>query len=249
MITDINRIDRNIPVPLYYQLKTLILEEIQNGNYPYGSKMPTEMEISHALELSRTTVRQAITELVSEGWLYRQKSKGTFVSRPKISQDFIQKLESFNDQMNRLGKVPRTEVMEMTVIDNDEDTRTHLNLDPEDKVIKLYRRRFADEEPLVLITTYLPYKVCKGILGVDLNVRPLYEVLEQDEDTKISYVKRRIEAVEATKEDGENLNMKKGKPILYFKSIGYNIKDEPIEYSLARYCGDRSAFEITVFPG
>ena len=77
------RLDRSTPIPLYYQLKGFILQEIQNGTYPVGSCIPTEMEIRDRFNLSRTTIRQAISELVQEGRLERRTSKGTFVTLPK----------------------------------------------------------------------------------------------------------------------------------------------------------------------
>ena len=111
MLNKTDRIDKSIPIPLYFQLKKLILSEIKEGNYRSGELIPTEKEISDAFQISRTTVRQAITELVQEGWLYRVKSKGTFVAQPKISQDYIRKIESFNNQIFRLGMTPSTEVL------------------------------------------------------------------------------------------------------------------------------------------
>ena len=111
MLNDKSKINKNTPVPLYFQLKTLILDEIKSGRYKVGDAIPTEKELSEMFEISRTTVRQAVMELVQEGWLYREKSKGTFVAQPKIRQDFIQKIESFNDQITRSGMTPSTEVL------------------------------------------------------------------------------------------------------------------------------------------
>ena len=93
MLFDCKKLDKSVPIPLYFQLKELVLDEIKKGNYKEGDMIPTENEISEEFQISRTTVRQAITELVQEGWLYRVKSKGTFVTRPKIPQDFLRKLE------------------------------------------------------------------------------------------------------------------------------------------------------------
>ena len=58
------RLDKDVPIPLYFQLEKLILEEIDNGNYPVGSMIPTEMELSQMFGISRTTVRQAISDLL-----------------------------------------------------------------------------------------------------------------------------------------------------------------------------------------
>ena len=81
-----HHIDKTSPVPLYFQIKEIILSEILSGNLQTGDLIPTEVEFSQMYKVSRSTVRQAILELVNEGYLCRLKSKGTFVSKPKISQ-------------------------------------------------------------------------------------------------------------------------------------------------------------------
>ena len=233
MLDKTNRIDKSVPIPLYFQLKELILAEIKEGRYKSGDLIPTEKEISDAFQISRTTVRQAITELVQEGRLYRVKSKGTFVAQPKITQEFIRKIESFNDQMYRSGMTPSTEVLELR---------------ESDSVIFLYRKRMADGEPIVTTKTYLPYKECDFLLSHDLVKEQLYSILSQKDETRIFRIERTVEAIEAKAEDVKLLDMKRGKPIQYFVSIGYNAFGKPIEYTLSRYRGDRNKFEVTVFP-
>jgi len=248
MLKHTEKINKSVPIPLYFQLKTLILDEIKSGNYEMGNMIPTEKEFSETFQISRTTVRQAITELVQEGWLYRIKSKGTFVSQPKISQDFIKKLESFNDQILRAGMTPSTEVLALKTIKASSAVAQNLNLKENDLVIYLYRKRFANDEPIVTIETYLPYKSCSFVLDHNLAEERLYNILNQCTDTSIFRVNRIVEAVEANKDDEKHLRIKQGKPIQHFSSVGYNAYDQPIEYSLARYRGDRNSFEITVFP-
>ena len=84
---------KDIPVPLYYQLKLQLLADIQEGRLHVGDMIPPECEISKVLHVSRPTVRQALTELVAEGHLVRFKGKGTFVSeplRPPVDARFFQ---------------------------------------------------------------------------------------------------------------------------------------------------------------
>lgn len=240
-------LNKATPVPLYYQLKELILSEIKEGAYPRDSMIPTEKELSDIFGISRTTVRQAISELVQEGWLYRIKSKGTFVSSPKINQDFIQKLEPFNDQIRRTGREPHTEVLDFRIIEASQEVANHLNLQPGDQAVFLQRRRYADDEPIVILETYLPYSRCSFLMEHDFERESLYEVLSRDENTKVYCVRRIVEAIEATAADAEKLNIKKGKPVHYFTTFGYNPVGVPIEVSYARYRGDRSSFEVTVY--
>ena len=247
MLFDNKKLDKSVPIPLYFQLKELILSEIKNENYKDGDMIPTENEISDEFQISRTTVRQAVTELVQEGWLYRIKSKGTFVTHPMINQDFLKKLESFQEQMKRLGMKPSTSVLELKKMKADAEVAKALQLKEGAEVIFLFRKRFADGEPIVTIKTYLPAKTCAFVMEHDLEKEALYEILAGGEDTKIYRVSRTIEAVEAELEDERLLNLPCGKPIQYFVSIGYNTGGTPLEYSKARYRGDRNSFEITVF--
>lgn len=238
-------IDKNTPIPLYFQLKQLILNEIKEGHYTRGSMIPTEEEISTAFHISRTTVRQAITELVKEGWLYRVKSKGTFVERPKINQDFIQKLESYNDQMKRLGMRPKTEVLDSCTVPAKAAVAAALGLHEGDMVLYIERKRYANDDPIVTVQTYLPLS-CQQLLEHDLSQESIYTILSASPKTEIRYVKRTIEAVEATEADAQKLDMKKGKPILLTHTIGYNCFNEPLEYSSARYCGNKTVMNVTV---
>ena len=240
------KLDKSVPIPLYFQLKELILQQIKEGTYKVGDAIPTEKELNEIYDISRTTVRQAITELVQEGWLYRVKSKGTFVRAPKIEQSFIQALGSFNDQILELGMTPSTEVLDFKVIEVPDEVAVHLKIAEGKKVIYIHRRRFADSEPIVMVETYLPYDKCEFVLDRDLVKESLYPILSESKETQICKIRRFIEAVEATQYDIKHLNMAKGKAIQQFISIGFNYKDEPIEYSLARYRGDKNRFEIVI---
>ncbi len=240
------QLNKNIPIPLYYQLKELIMEEIKKGNYKSGELIPTENEIGEMFQISRTTVRQAIRELEHEGWLYRVKSKGTFVSKPKINQSFIQALGSFDDQIAKLGRTPHTELLDFKSIKPPEQVAVNLKLEPLEKVIFIHRRRYADNEPIVMVKTYLPYTRCSFVLEHDLANESLYPILSTNEETRIYKIKRLIEAIDAKAYDMKNLNISRGKAIQQFISVGYNVFDEPIEYSIARYRGDRNSFEVFI---
>ena len=245
MILQENKINKNIPIPLYYQLKELIMQEIENENYKGGSMIPTEKEISDFYKISRTTVRQAITELVQEGWLYRVKSKGTFVSTKRLNQDFAQNLESFDDRIRRSGAVPSTEVLEFRTDYATKVVAEKLRIPEKSRVIYLFRKRFADGKPIVLIETYLPYEDCSFLMNKDLGKESLYKNLSVSEETEIYCVKRIVEAVEANANDTRLMGITRGKPIQFFETIGYNVFGKPIEYSLAHYRGDSSRFEVT----
>jgi len=242
-----HRIDKSIPVPLYYQLKTIILDEINSGNYAEGDLIQTEKEISDGFELSRTTVRQAITELVADGKLYRVKSKGTFIAKPKLKQDFIKRLETYDETIRRLGMTPSTRLVELSIIAPPPEVATILRLKNNEKCISILRIRYADGEPNVAVHTWLPYDRCQFITQHNLEKESLYSILSKREDTRVFHINRVAEAVLATHEDAKMLAIDVGQPIHFFTSTGYNPAGDPIEFSRARYRGDRNRFEVDLY--
>lgn len=246
MISD-HTLDKAVPIPLYYQLKTIIEAEISNGNYAPDDAIPTEEELINLFQISRTTVRQAISELVRDGRLYRIKSKGTFVAHNKINQDFIVRLEPFNDQIIKQNKVPKTELLNLQTVAPPPQVADALKLAPGEAVILLHRKRFADNNPIVVVQTYVPYNKCSFILSHNFSSESLYKILEQyNPQYKIHYVNRVIEAIKASSQNARYLEIKPGDPVLFFTSVGYTKDNIPLEYSLAYYRGDCNKFEFTV---
>lgn len=247
MFLENKQLDKNVPIPLYFQLKEMLVEEIKSGKYEVDSLIPTEKEMSEQFGISRTTVRQAITELVQEGWLYRVKSKGTFIARQKIKQDFLQRLETFAEQMNRIGVTPSTEVLDFKTTKATKEVAEHLQLQEGDKVIYLFRRRFGDNEPILTVETYLPYEKCSFLVDCEFEKTSLYDSLSTHEETRIYSATRYIEAVEATAKDSQYLHIKKGAPVQLSYTEGFTEDHVPLEYSIARYRGDMSSFKISVY--
>ncbi|QGQ96380.1 GntR family transcriptional regulator [Paenibacillus psychroresistens] len=238
---------KNIPIPYYYQLKEILLEYITEHHVNQDVQIPTELEISKHFSISRPTVRQAMNELVVEGYLYRQKGKGTFIIKPKISQSFLQVLDSFNNEMIKKGLKPTTTVLSMEVKKSDEKVSEKLKLPLDSQVIQLRRLRYANEEPIVYVVTYLPYSKCSLILEKDLQHESLYEILEQECGLCLLKATRELEAVIAGDYEAALLQIDIGSPLQYIKSITYLADEAPIEYSLAKYRGNRSkfSFELT----
>jgi GntR family transcriptional regulator len=245
------QLDKSIPVPLYYQLKKLISEEIEGESHNKDSPIPTEIELSKLYNISRTTVRQAILELVQEGKLYRIKSKGTFIARPKINQNFMNnRMNSFiaptNEEVISSGRVPSTEVISLNVVPMPNEMCELSGAASGTMAVCLYRKRCADGQPILRVKTYLPVGSCSFILEYNFVHEGLYNVLSSRDDTRICRVSKSCEAIAAGREDVEILEVKRGSPIHFFKTIGYNFSGEVIEYSLSYFRGDQYRFCVEI---
>lgn len=235
-------LNKEVPIPYYYQLKEILLDYITNQHEDRDRPIPTEVEISANFNISRPTVRQAINELVVEGYLIRQKGKGTFITKPKISQAFLQNLDSFNNEMVKKGLEPSTKVLGLEVLSCDEKVGEALKVPTGSKVIQLRRLRFANGEPIVYVVTYLPFDRCQPIMEKNLEFESLYGILRDVCGLSLLKAVRNLEAVLAGEYEAKILDIDKGAPIQYIESITYLTDETPIEYSLAKYRGDRSQF-------
>ena len=241
-------LDRSTPIPLYFQLKSMILDDIKNNDFAVGDMIPTENELVDYYHISRSTVRQAISALVQEGWLTRKASKGTFVTHPKQESGFIRSFEPFYQQIKRQGKAPRTELIDLNVITPTPEIAKELQLEPDQKVISMFRRRFADEVPIVTLQNYIPYDLCSFILSYDFRIHSLYELLMSNPETQIASTKTIVSARNATPEDRELMNIKLNSPILCSHTVSTTTQGKIIDYAFSHYRGDMNQFEFDENP-
>lgn len=227
-------------------IKEDLLDKILSGYYEVGSLIPKEVDLTKEYNVSRPTVRRAIQTLVSEGYLERKQRIGTKVVRKKIYQEFTQSLSSFNTEMLEKGLTPSTKVISFTEVIPNEEVKTALNLE-EEKVYRLVRLRFGDEDPVVIVTTYLPAALLPDLMEYDFEEVSLYALLEK-KDFKVKTISRILEISYADTLTSELLNINENDALFYFKSIGRTDENIPVEYSLARYPSDINTFkfEITI---
>ena len=250
MTTVFNEItlDKNIPIPLYYQLKQQILSMIEAGKLVEGDMLPPENELCSMLSISRPTIRQSFNELVSEGYLTRSKGRGTFVSKPKIEARFLSNLESFNNEMRAKNMTPRTEVLTLEKIVDPHEATEKLQIPQGSPLIHLSRLRLADETPIVFVDTYLPFNSFSKLLTRDFSEKSFYDLLEEIYSTRVTRVRREIEAVNARRNEALLLKIPTNSAISLVKTVGFSGGfDGPVEYSVARYRGDMNKFSVEIY--
>lgn len=238
---DSYQINKNIPVPLYYQFKQLILNEINNAQP--DDLLPPEEVFCEIYNISRSTVRQAILELVNEGYLYRVKSKGTFVSPPKIKSNLLDMYGGYNIEIEGLHMTPSMKVIEMEVITATKKTLQNLQ---SEKVLSITRYRYADNQVMAHIQSYLTYPLCNFVTEEKLNHSSLYHILAENVSTKIKRVERTIETCHANAMETKLMNMGKGGLINLCTNLGFPGENKPILYEIVKYRGDKVKYTIEI---
>jgi GntR family transcriptional regulator len=231
-------------IPYYVQLIDILKEKVRLGSWAPGDQIPGEQDLCELYRVSRTVVRQTLRELELEGVINRRKGKGSFISLPKISEGLVQKLTGFYQDMVERGLKPVTKVLHQNVSPSNEKVARFLNIKPGEKVIDILRLRFINEEPIQLVTTYIPFEICPALANVDLTNRSLYEYLEKEGGIFIAKGRRYIEAVLANESEAALLGIERGAPLVMLDSISFSENGQPIEYYHALHRGDRSRFEV-----
>ncbi len=240
------QLNKEVPIPLYYQLKELLLDFIHHEKA--YTIIPTETELCEHFDISRSTVRQALGELSSEGYLERHKGKGTMILPKKIKQEFLEVLESFNDEMQEKGLTPNTKVLELELVFPPTVVATGLQVPQGERVVHLKRLRGIDSEPIVLVSTYLPihdYPLI-GLLDDDLEKESLYHLMRTKYGVEIESSRRVLEIRLASEAEAKLLQIAPLNPVHYIETTSFDEKGAPVEFSKARYRGDKNSFVIEI---
>ena len=230
-------IDKNLPLPLYYQLKQIIMNSIDEGIYQEGTAIPTEFELISKYDVSRTTVRQALNELVNEGYLYRKKGIGTFVS-PQSKID--EKSDAFNTSIykidrviNRNGFICKTEFLDAGVVPAPHDVATYLEIEVGQEVWFMDRIRYADNKPASFSRSYFNKSLIDNFVeDAHTASQHFYQYLES-KGYKISIIREKLKPGLPDKDIKKALSLDGKNPIMLIEDIGYLDNGKPIEFSIS----------------
>lgn len=232
-------IDKNSPIPVYYQLKEDIKKKINKGIWKVGQCIDSERELSETYSVSRMTVRQALGELVQEGILIREKGKGTFVCEPKVKQKDIM---SFSDMVKKMGLKLETKVIDFKRIPTPEDLASSFLFE---EVYRIDRLRIVEDEVIANEVIYIPCDYC-GYIDEEKLKSSFYEILSQY-GYSIDHSEAFIQALLMDEYYKELFNVKDAVPLI--KSNSKNITSDGkllfIEESV--YRSDKYILEVNIY--
>lgn len=231
-------LDKQSPIPLYYQLYTMLLKDIHDGVYQVGDLLPTEARLKDLHSISRATVREAISMLVNKGFLERKKSKGTFVKEYDQMVLYKGKVKGFTAESKERQIPLESKILERRVIPATKTIQACLKLGEGERVFYIKRLRYINGEPNTLVEDYLPYRFCNGIEEMDLENDSLYETLETHFHLVPHHARRVFESVRpSSSEDITLLGLTPNSSILAVESFVYMSNGALLEYYTAKVKG------------
>ncbi|MGN0299244.1 MAG: GntR family transcriptional regulator [Lachnospiraceae bacterium] len=234
---------------LHTKVSEYIRARIESGEYPVGSQIPTEYELSQLLEVSRPTVRQALDNLAHSGYLTRVKGKGTFVTQPKMIHESTSFLIGYQEESKKNHRTLRTKVLALQTEHAQEHVAEALHIPVGSKVTRLTRLRYLEhynnDAPVMYTTLYVPYKLFPTMCEFDFTDASFYEILES-QNLSVRHAFRTLEVISAPAEVTAGLKISPFEPVIFITSKGHTESMIPIEYAESYYPAGSSRFLIEV---
>lgn len=228
-------------IPAYVKIHDAIRKEIEEGIWKIGQRLPSERDLADVYEVSRMTLRQAITLLVDEGILERRVGSGTYVSGRRV-QEKMRGTTSFTEIVRAQGKTPSSQLISYQKKLAIEDEIKRLELRPTDFVVRMERVRFADKIPLVFEVASIPEKLIRQFKREEITEH-FFQTLT-DNGFEIGKSQQTIYAKNASERVANFLTIPKGQAVLALTQVSYFTNGQPFEYVHSQYVGDRFEFYL-----
>jgi GntR family transcriptional regulator len=244
-----NVISRRSPVPLYYQVESVLRDEVAAGRYAAGAPLPTEEALVRRFNVSRITVRRALERLVQEGLIYRVPGRGTFLSALRSLEFRIERnpadLMGFERDIRRVGFTPEARVLRHDWIPLPADVAEALGVGPDAEVLWLHRRGTVGGQPLWIEDRYVLRVWASRLRPRDYATPSLLSTLVQSHGFVVDRGHVRITARPASREEARSLEMRTGAPLLVAE-FAVQANRSPAQFVRARFRPDRYAFVFDV---
>jgi DNA-binding GntR family transcriptional regulator len=235
-------VDRNSPIPLYFQISENLKAIIESGALAPGERLENELELAERLGVSRPTVRQAIQRLVQQGMVVRRRGLGTVVLAPRIMRPLA--LSSLYDDLQATQRTPSTAVLSAEQVEADETIATVLAIPAGTPVLSVERLRSADGTPLAIMHNVVPARLLRGV-AADLEKTGLYELLRA-QGVQLHVADQVIGARRATQREARLLEAARTATVLTMTRTAFDPAGQPVEHGSHAYLADRYSFQMSL---
>jgi len=234
-------------IPKYLQIYDIIREKIERGEWQPHEAIPSERELEAMFNVSRTTVRQAMSNLVERSYLYRDQGRGTFVA-PRKLQHSLHLLTSFTDDMLARGLKPGQRLLSISNEEPSAFLRERLELGTEIvNILKIERIRFGDGEPIGIHQAYLPMGEGQTLTAEEINSSGWeYTLLARKFNLIASSADETLEATSANEREASLLGIPNGSPLLLIERLTWSRLHRPMEFVKMLYRADRYKYSVHI---
>ena len=228
-------------IPAYSRIHDVLKKKIDDGFWEIGQRLPSERDLADDYEVSRMTLRQAITLLVEEGILERRVGSGTYVASHRV-QEKMRGTTSFTEIVRSQGKTPSSQVVSYQRKPANETEIQQLQLKTSDYVVRMERVRYSDNMPLVFEVASIPEKLIREFKREDI-AEHFFQTLT-DNGYEIGKSQQTIYAKNASERVANYLKVPKNHAVLALTQVSYFTDGRPFEYVHSQYVGDRFEFYL-----
>lgn len=232
------KINVNNPIPLHVQVKKILSDEILEGRYK--DRIPSERELMTRFSISRTTVREAISALVREGYLEKKHGKGTFISNKPL-QEWLGQLQSFTETVKYMGMKPSFKLLYQK---KDKPPENIVELFESEELYLIVRTLYANHKPVAIEEQYYPLEVGNRLKKYDLDKAVLYDLLETELGIILAEAEQTITSEQPTEEEASILGIPKEQSVLRIERLIFDSHNEPVEYLKGCFRSDLYSFRI-----
>ncbi len=241
-LEDLGGLDHKSRLPLYAQLADMLRDRIQRGQSKLaGQPLPAELDTAAHFKISRPTVRQAMSQLLSEGLIIRGRGRGTFVAPPHASRHLGR---AFEFDVLPANQQVEFRLLSRELVSASPDVMTALRLSAEDEVQKIVRLRLMHDQIFGFEERFLPMpltmKITDAMLRRDAGVVFARRLIEKDNGR----VEFRVRAIAADARAADLLKIKKGEPLLSSEHTYFTAEDVPVLYGRVLFRGDSYDFSF-----
>lgn len=235
---------KNSLVPLHYQVEQDMRERITSGIWQAGQMLPGEMELCTLYGVSRTTLRQAISALVDEGLIVRERGRGSFIRSSMVTAG-ARGLTSFTGELAMLGMKAGSRLLSRQVVGASAELAGRLRVEKDTPLIVLKRVRYANESPIGIQVAHLPLARFPELKQLDMTDISLYRYLEERYRVVVAEAEEIFRAISITGEDARILHVPDGQSGFGVERLTFDGTNEPFEFVTSVLRGDR--YQIQLF--
>ena len=229
-------------IPLYCQLKNIIIEKIEDGEYAEDTKIPSEQEFCELYKISRPTVRQAISELTNNGYLYKVKGRGTFVAKSK-SIIALKNYTGFTDSILDSEVPGEREVLSFESIKSSFSRKLtevfNVSENQDVDFVEIKYLTTQDNEVFSFNVSYIPLNLFPNIVEDIKNKKPSYEILRGKYPLIPNNSKSTLEIIYTDQSEAHYLQVQPGQALIKIRNILYSKNGQAVEYVISEYRADK----------